>query len=99
MANAKEEIMDIVGAIQCVLITYQINYDNSDTILLKEGYNQFDLDIFLKNLDFEYDDGYGHQYIYGTIWLKDGTWMERAEYDGSEWWERCVRPEVPDILK
>ena len=57
MTNTKEEIMDIVDDIQCALITYQRNYDSSDTFILKEGYNQFDLDIFLKNLDFEYDAG------------------------------------------
>jgi hypothetical protein len=99
MTNTKEEIMDIVDDIQCALITYQRNYDSSDTFILKEGYNQFDLDIFLKNLDFEYDAGFGHQYIYGTIWLKDGTWMDRGEYDGSEWWNLQSRPEVPEILK
>jgi hypothetical protein len=54
---------------------------------------------FLKQLDFNYDDGYGLQELFGTVWLKDGTWLERREYDGSEWWVHQVMPSIPDYLK
>ena len=37
-------------------------------------------------LDIDYDNGYGHQYVMGWIVFKDKTWLERVEYDGSEWW-------------
>lgn len=56
-------------------------------------------DKFLKSLDFEYDDGYGSQILYGTVWLNDGTWLSRGEYDGSEWWELNVCPELPIEFK
>ena len=46
-------------------------------------------------LDFEYDNGYGGQELFGNIWYKDGTWSERGEYDGSEWWEHKVCPAIP----
>lgn len=46
-----------------------------------------DLERFLKEIDFDYDDGFGGQYVFGKIMLVDGSWVERAEYDGSEWWE------------
>ena len=46
----------------------------------------------LKQLDFTYDDGYGTQEVEGTIMFKDGTWMERREYDGAEWWVRVKAP-------
>lgn len=43
---------------------------------------------FLEALDsMDYDNGYGSQHLFGTIVFKDGTWLERGEYDGSEWWE------------
>ena len=45
-------------------------------------------------LDFEYDSGYGVQHLYGVIWYKDGTWSERAEYDGLEWWEHNSSPSL-----
>jgi len=51
----------------------------------------------LQVLDFRYDGGYGGQELFGTVWLKDGTWMERGEYDGSEWWEHRTRPEIPNF--
>lgn len=43
----------------------------------------------LRNIN--YDNGYGSQYIFGFVVFTDGTWIERKEYDGSEWWgsKRC----------
>ena len=50
----------------------------------------------LPMLDFSYDNGFGSQYLHGTIWYEDGTWSEREEYDGSEWWAHRQRPEIPN---
>ena len=47
----------------------------------------------------DYDAGYGHQYLDGIVWFNDGTWAERGEYDGSEWWIHQKRPEVPSFLE
>ena len=41
----------------------------------------------LEQLDFNYDDGFGGQELYGYVLLDDQDWLERHEYDGSEWWE------------
>jgi hypothetical protein len=41
----------------------------------------------------EYDSGYGGQRLFGTIWMVDGTWWTRGEYDGSEWWQHHECPE------
>lgn len=49
---------------------------------------------FLDALNFEYDNSYGYQHIYGVVWFADGTWLDREEYDGAEWWSHRV---VPDI--
>lgn len=51
----------------------------------------------LKEVD--YYSGYGMQIIYGYVWFKDGTWLERGEYDGSEWWEYKATPEIPEMLR
>jgi hypothetical protein len=39
--------------------------------------------------NFEYDAGYGGSEIPEDLIIvfSDGSWMERGEYDGSEWWE------------
>jgi hypothetical protein len=41
-----------------------------------------------KVLDFQYDSGFGSQEVLEDLILvgKD-FWLERHEYDGSEWWE------------
>lgn len=56
----------------------------SKTIELKENYSDEELSRFLADLDFEYDDGYGQQELFGIVWLADGSWLSREEYDGSE---------------
>ena len=42
-----------------------------------------------------YDSCLGSQQLWGTVWLTDGTWLSRGEYDGSEWWRRNVYPPIP----
>ncbi len=44
-----------------------------------------------------YDNGYGRQELYGNVWLKDGTWLARFEYDGAESWEQIVKPIMPSV--
>jgi hypothetical protein len=68
---------------------------NDTNIVLKDNHTQKDYLDFLDRLDFEYDDGYGTQELYGIVWLPDGTWLDRGEYDGSEWWTYRVCPEIP----
>jgi hypothetical protein len=50
-----------------------------------------DFDGFVKfcNRFRNYDNGYGGAKVptNTVVVFKDGTWLERAEYDGSEWWE------------
>ena len=45
----------------------------------------------------EYDRrsrGWGSRRVSGTIWYQDGTWSERAEHEGCEWWMRKVCPRL-----
>lgn len=45
-----------------------------------------------------YDSGFGAQEVASdlVIVFRDGAWLERAEYDGSEWWEYRRKPRRPD---
>ena len=98
--NAKTELLEAIGsiAIKCAKIKYEKWGNPIKEFLLQSGYSENDLITFLNDLDFEYDDGYGPQEIEGTVWLKDGTWLERGEYDGSEWWEHRYLPTIPPKL-
>jgi hypothetical protein len=90
MINAKNEILEEVGEREVELIRIVFDTDSQKII---EGTPP---DVLAK-LDFEYDNGFGGQSLYGYIWDKDGTWSERGEYDGSEWWEHKERP-AKDIV-
>lgn len=112
MTNAKEELLSVLNrtksVVKCASIStdrrgYWDDHDNyvePPSILLKEGYTPAEYEEFLEKLNFEYDGGYGGQELYGRVWLmEDHTWLERGEYDGSEWWEYRKCPRVPDELK
>ena len=100
--NARHEILTVLGndlTLEAAEIHKETIWDEEDTpkpgdVLLK-GHTINELDKFLEELNFDYDSGYGGQELYGTLWFTDGTWAERGEYDGSEWWERRSRPEIP----
>lgn len=59
----------------------------------------WDVDIQqLFNVD--YDDGFGGQEIPDELLVVgDDWWLERHEYDGSEWWEFKTMPVKPTAIK
>lgn len=44
----------------------------------------------------EYYDGFGCQELFGNVVFKDGSWLERWEYDGSEGWAHKSCPDEPN---
>lgn len=43
--------------------------------------------------NFEYDDGFGSEEIAkDLVVVGDNWWLERHDYDGSEWWEYKTMP-------
>ena len=42
----------------------------------------------------KYDPGFGNQMVRGIIVFDNQSWLERREYDGQEWWQRCSFPSV-----
>jgi hypothetical protein len=95
--NAKVEFLKHIEAreVSCVDIYYR---QNKIAVRLRLGFSADAFNKFLNKLDFNYDAGFGGQALFGTIWYADGTYSERGEYDGSEWWEHRARPEVPEYL-
>jgi len=105
--NAKEEFLRHTEgkALKCAIVYSGMTYDEQleeytpiGEIILKVGYHGPNLAFFLNKLDYKYDDGYGEQNLFGTIWYTDGTWSDRDEYDGNEWWQHHSCPEIPEIL-
>lgn len=55
---------------------------------------------FIKLADKDYDSGYGAQQVASDlIIVGDSWWLERGEYDGSEWWEFRRKPVQPKFQK
>jgi len=103
--NAKKEFIEIVKnyKVKCALISYEASHINSDPFtegesILKIEYSKKDYESFLQSLNFEYDDGYGGQELFGIIWVEDGTWFSRSEYDGAEGWEYNICPIIDTKL-
>ena len=97
MINAKDELLAaLANANQSLkdIIAFNIYFESFGEDRSLKGTT-----LSLSSLDFEYDDGYGSQHLYGTILFKDNTWLSREEYDGSEWWHYNVPPTVDDILQ
>ena len=110
MINAKEEFLSLCEerTVVCATIVHEYwtegitsraSVQRRTKADLKCNYTPEDFKEFLKYLDFEYNRGFGMQEIFGTVWFEDGTWAERGEYDGAEWWELRERPEIPENLK
>ena len=97
--NAKQEFLQVTGGkkVLCAKIVYCPNWDTTVEINLKPEYTEEEYQEFLTNLDFSYDDGYGAQYIHGTIWCDNGAWFDRYDYDGSESWEFHKYPAIPTV--
>ena len=79
-----------LSEIRCASIEYQ-----GTTVQLKAVHTKEELSSFLHSLDFNYDSGYGDQNLYGHVWLNNGDWLERTEYDGSEHWTHTGVPQIP----
>ena len=55
-------------------------------------------ELFWKIADREYCDGFGGAEVNGCLKIVgDDWWLERGEYDGSEWWEFKTLPTKPTI--
>tara|TARA_R110000868_G_scaffold234054_3_gene487767 strand:+ start:1798 stop:2109 length:312 start_codon:yes stop_codon:yes gene_type:complete len=90
LSDFSKEVSDI----KCLTISYE-----QQTFNLKIGWTEQDWNKLLNDLDFEYHEGYGGQELFDSIvWFNDGSWLERGEYDGSEWWAYKTTPLIPDNL-
>lgn len=88
MINAKKEFLEHIEnrTVEYVSIAFQ------PWLAEPEKTIKGSFDEVVDQLDFDYYAGYGGQELYGLIWYTDGSWSERGEYDGSEWWEHKSRP-------
>jgi hypothetical protein len=95
LINAKDELLLAISnkpSLKCAFIIDK--RDRGRKIILKKDYSKSDLKDFYEKLDFYYDNGYGLPLLEGVVCFKDGSWLIREEYDGAEWWEYKINPEI-----
>jgi len=89
--------------------TYMLYEDNTDYDVVgtyKYEYSipinstQEDIDAVFNAMSLTpYYNSYGTQELFGIVWMNNGDWLERHEYDGSEWWEYKTCPDIPEHLQ
>lgn len=102
MINAKEELLETLQEIGKSIEDIEfagVYYDCSNYDIGESGAGcaTEDTNFLLDFLNFSYDEGFGMQYIYGYILFSDGSWLERREYDGAEWWKFMTLPTKESI--
>lgn len=92
MANLLKETKEI-------LEQHSKTFDDIIFVGDKSDHSKITVKEFLEHANFEYDDGFGSEEINTDLILvgKD-FWLERHEYDGSEWWEYKSMPNVNDFV-
>lgn len=93
--NAKDELLILINPENILAANIELEFTRH--ILIKDA-SPAQLENFLSSLDSEYDSGHGTQQLFGTVWLRDGGWLQRGEYNGREWWTPMMRPEIPECL-
>ena len=104
--NAKQELQEILNkwekkgyTLECAEINHEGRWGgNVDKIQLTHPHTKEEAETFFNQLDFKYDNGYGSQELFGTVWLTYGVWLTRWEYDGSEGWQVNICPTIPNHL-
>lgn len=66
----------------------------------RDGKTIIEVDTFLLKASFEYDDDYGSQIIpQDLVIVGNNWWLDRREYDGSEWWAYNELPKLQEDVK
>lgn len=80
--------MSLLKETKCVLSDHGKSIDD----VIWVGCASFEIPMaeFVKLADVNYDSGYGAPEVaQDLVLVGEGWWIERREYDGSEWWEYC----------
>lgn len=83
------------------LIENSLSWDDVEWVGVwsESHFGEIPLDKVEEMFNFEYDEGFGIEEVPLSLKVvgKD-FWLERREYDGSEWWSFQTMPTKPDKL-
>ena len=82
---------------ETVEILKKNNLEPKDVLWVGNSEVKTDWENFAKIADIDYDSGFGGQEVaIDLIVVGQNWWLERHEYDGSEWWEFKQLPKEPE---
>ena len=91
--------MNLLNETRDILLSNNKTFD--DVLFVGDGSTHTKMTVkeFLEHANVEYNGGYGIEEINTKLILvgKD-FWLERHEYDGSEWWEYKSMPNINDFV-
>ena len=91
--------MNLLNETRDILLSNNKTFDDVIFIGDRTTHTKMTVKDFLEHANVEYNGGYGIEEINTDLILvgKD-FWLERHEYDGSEWWEYKSMPNVDDFI-
>ena len=91
--------MNLLNETRDILLSNNKTFDDVIFIGDRTTHTRMTVKDFLEHANVEYNGGYGIEEINTELILvgKD-FWLERHEYDGSEWWEYKSMPNVNDFV-
>jgi hypothetical protein len=97
--NARDELVKAVGDRKVAYGKVIRGDDPRDSEFQAVAFGSHEeFDAALPALDFEYDNGYGGQNLFGYVVFDDRSWLERHEYDGSERWDYKQTPSRDRVM-
>lgn len=103
VVEIKREDNNIVHMANLLKETIEVLRGNGKTLedvrFVSSDFGATDIGTFINAADKEYDDDFGAQEVLSSLQVVgDDWWLERHEYDGSEWWEFKALPKQPDTV-
>ena len=91
--------MNLLNETRDILLSNNKTFDDVIFIGDRTTHTKMTVKDLLEHANVEYNGGYGIEEINTKLILvgKD-FWLERHEYDGSEWWEYKSMPNVNDFV-
>jgi len=91
---------ELTNLLQETLETLRDNGKTSSDVIWVgsgDGTKAITWDLFAEFANVGYDSGCGgHEINGGLVVVGDDWWLERGEYDGSEWWDFKERPRLQE---
>jgi len=89
--------MNLLTETEEVLENHKLKPGDVNWVGSRDGKYSVSWAVFRKLANKEYNEGYGGaKVVMDLVVVGDGWWLERHEYDGSEWWEFKQIPVMKD---